>query len=384
LGQTFAMGNDGSVNGPDDDVFLALSERPATRKAGVMAAAGLLSSLLIAVLTVLPSPYAIEEPGPTYDTLAVKDGTPLVEIDGAPTYASTGELRLTTVSLSTGDKQAFTIGRVLEAFISPDSTVAPVERVYKSPEAQKEEAQQSADDWISSQESATVSALEASGVVVPATMRVASILDASHAKKLLNIGDVITAADGKQLVSYSDLTRALEAHKPGDTLSLTVERGGQSIDVKFDLIASKDDGRALMGISIDPTFDLPIQVKVDIDRVGGPSAGMMFALAIMDKLSPQDELHGAKVAGTGEIYVDGKVYPIGGIQYKLNGARAAGADYFLAPAANCPDVIGHIPAGLSVYSVNNLADAYAAIVAIGQGKTDGLSTCTAASDTSNK
>jgi len=378
------MGNDGSVNGPDDDVFLALSERPATRKAGVMAAAGLLSSLLIAVLTVLPSPYAIEEPGPTYDTLAVKDGTPLVEIDGAPTYASTGELRLTTVSLSTGDKQAFTIGRVLEAFISPDSTVAPVERVYKSPEAQKEEAQQSADDWISSQESATVSALEASGVVVPATMRVASILDASHAKKLLNIGDVITAADGKQLVSYSDLTRALEAHKPGDTLSLTVERGGQSIDVKFDLIASKDDGRALMGISIDPTFDLPIQVKVDIDRVGGPSAGMMFALAIMDKLSPQDELHGAKVAGTGEIYVDGKVYPIGGIQYKLNGARAAGADYFLAPAANCPDVIGHIPAGLSVYSVNNLADAYAAIVAIGQGKTDGLSTCTAASDTSNK
>lgn len=378
------MGNDGSVNGPDDDVFLALSERPATRKAGVMAAAGLLSSLLIAVLTVLPSPYAIEEPGPTYDTLAVKDGTPLVEIDGAPTYASTGELRLTTVSLSTGDKQVFTIGRVLEAFISPDSTVAPVERVYKSPQAQKEEAQQSADDWISSQESATVSALEASGVVVPATMRVADILDTSHAKTLLNVGDVITAADGKALVSYSDLTRALQAHKPGDTLSLTVERDGESIDVKFALIASKDDGRALMGISIDPTFDLPIHVKVDIDRVGGPSAGMMFALAIMDKLSPQDELHGAKVAGTGEIYVDGKVYPIGGIQYKLNGARAAGADYFLAPAANCPDVIGHIPAGLSVYAVNNLADAYAAIVAIGQGKTEGLPTCNAASDKSNK
>ena len=111
---------------------------------------------------------------------------------------------------------------------------------------------------------------------------------------------------------------------------------------------------------------------------------MMFALAIMDKLSPQDELHGAKVAGTGEIYVDGKVYPIGGIQYKLNGARAAGADYFLAPVANCPDVIGHIPAGLSVYAVNDLADAYAAIVAIGQGKTDGLPTCSAAPDKSNK
>jgi PDZ domain-containing protein len=377
------MGNDGYVTGPDDDVFLALSERPATRKAGVMAATGLLSSLLIAVLTVLPAPYAIEEPGPTYDTLASKDGTPLVQIDGAPTYASTGELRLTTVSLSTGDKQVFTIGRVLEAFISPNSTVAPVERVYKSPEAQKQEAQQSADDWISSQEAATVSALEASGVVVPATLKVASILDTSNAKNLLEVDDVITKADGKPLVSYSDLTRALQGHKPGDALSLTVERGGQSVDVAFDLIAAKD-GRALMGISIDPAFDLPVQVKVDINNVGGPSAGLMFALAIMDKLSPQDELNGAKVAGTGEIYVDGKVYPIGGIQYKLNGARAAGATYFLAPVANCPDVVGHIPVGLNVYAVNDLTDAYAAIVAIGQGKTDGLLTCTAASDKSNK
>lgn len=348
-----------------------------------MAATGLLSSLLIAVLTVLPAPYAIEEPGPTYDTLASRDGTPLVQIDGAPTYTSTGELRLTTVSLSTGDKQVFTIGRVLEAFVSSRSTVAPVERVYKSPQAQKQEAQQSADDWISSQEAATVSALEASGVAVPATLKIASILDTSNAKKLLEVGDVITAADGTALVSYSDLMRALKGHKPGDSLRLTVERGGQSVDVTFDLIAA-DDGRALMGLSIDPTFDLPVQVKVDINNVGGPSAGLMFALAIMDKLSPQDELNGAKVAGTGEIYVDGTVYPIGGIQYKLNGARAAGATYFLAPVANCADVIGHIPAGLSVYAVNNLTDAYAAIVAIGQGKTDGLPTCTAASDKSNK
>ncbi len=368
---------------PDDDVFLALSERPATRKAMVMAATGLLSSFLIAVLTILPSPYAIEEPGPTYDTLASKDGVPLVAIDGAPTYDSTGELRLTTVSLSTGDKRVFTVGRVIEAFISPKSTVAPVERVYRSPQEQEQEAKQSADDWISSQESATVSALEASGVVVPATMKVASILDTSNAKSLLKIGDVITAADGETLVSYSDLTRALQARKPGDSLTLTVERGAKSVDATFDLIAA-EDGRALMGISIDPIFDLPIQVKVDIDRVGGPSAGMMFALAIMDKLTPEDELDGAKVAGTGEIYVDGKVYPIGGIQYKLNGAREAGADYFLAPAENCPDVIGHIPAGLSVYAVNDLTDAYAAIVAIGQGKTDGLPTCNAVPDKSNK
>lgn len=383
MGLAFAMGNDGCVTEPDDDVYLALSERPPSRKSGVLAATGLLTSLLIAVLTILPSPYAIEEAGPTYDTLASKDGVPLIDIEGAPTYDSTGELRLTTVALSTGDKRVFTVGRVIQAFVSSGSTVAPVERVYSTPQEQQEEAQQSADDWISSQESATVSALEAGGTVVPATMTVASIMDTSNAKGVLEIGDVITAADGVKLVSYSELTSALQAREPGDSITLTVDRAGQSVDVAFDLIAA-DDGRALMGISIDPTFNLPVHVKVAIDSVGGPSAGMMFALAIMDKLTPQDELHGAKVAGTGEIYVDGKVYPIGGIQYKLDGARQAGAEYFLAPVANCPDVIGHIPAGLSVYAVNNLSEAYADIVAIGEGKTDGLLTCSAVQDKSDK
>jgi len=366
----------GRVTGPDDEVFLAMSEQPPTRKAGVMAASGLLTSLLIAVLTVMPSPYAIEAPGPTYDTLASADGTPLVEIDGASTYDSTGELRLTTVTFSPAGTQPFTVGRVIEAFFSPQKTVVPEEAVYGTSTEQEQEAQASAEQWISSQESATVSALEASGTVVPSTMTVAEVIDTSNAKDLLLVGDVLTAADGEPLVSYSDLTTFLAAREPGDSVTMTVNRADASVDVTFDLIAS-DDGRALMGISIDPDFELPVQVTVGIDKVGGPSAGLMFALAIMDKLSPEDELQGAKVAGTGEIYVDGQVYPIGGIQYKLAGARAAGAEYFLAPVENCPDVVGHIPEGLSVYAVNDLADAYAAIVAIGQHDTDSLPTCSA-------
>ncbi len=377
------MGNDGSVTHPDDDVFLALSERPPTRKAGVMAATGLLSSLLIAVLTILPSPYVIEEAGPTYDTLSTKDGVPFVAIDGVPTYESTGELRFTTVSLSTGDKRTFTVGRVIAAFVSSHSTVVPVEQIYRTPQEEAQQAQQSADDWISSQESATVAALEASGVVVPATMTIVEIIDASNAKGLLEVGDVITAADGEELVSYEDLSLALQARSPGDSLTLTVRRGGQSVNETFDLIAA-EDGRALMGVSIDPTFELPARIKVDIDTVGGPSAGMMFALAIMDKLTPEDELQGAKVAGTGQISVYGEVSAIGGIQFKLDGARQAGTEYFLAPVENCPDVIGHIPAGLNVYAVNDLTDAYTAIVAIGKGKTDGLPTCDAVPDKSDK
>lgn len=383
MGLAFAMGNDGRVSDPQDEAFLALSERPPTRKAGVMAATGLLSSLLIAALTVLPSPYAIEEAGPTYDTLAIHSGTPVVGIEGAPSYDSTGELRLTTVAVSRAGNRPFTVGRVIESFISPHRTVLPEELVFGTPTQEKQEAQQSQEAWITSQESATVSALEARGTVVPAALTIASILDESNAKPLLEIGDVIVAADGEEFVSYSDLIDNLGKRKPGDTITLTVIRAGQTRDETFDLIANEDGG-ALMGVSIDPTFDLPVKVTVGIDAVSGPSAGLMFALAIMDKLSPQDELGGAKVAGTGTIDVDGTVGPIGGIQHKLDGARAAGADYFLAPSDNCSEVVGHIPQGLSVYAVTDLADAYAAIEAIGKGKTDDLPTCTTASTTKDR
>lgn len=375
------MGNDGSVTDPASDHFLAFSERPPSRKAGVIAATGLITSLLIAVLTVLPSPYAIEQPGPTYDTLASKDGAPLVAIEGATTYESTGELRLTTVSFSEPGKRPFTLGRVIQAFFSPMRTVVPQEVIFGTPEQEEQQTQASAAQWISSQEAATVSALEASGTVVPSTMSVALIVEESKANGLLLEGDVLVALDGKELVSYTDLTRLLDDRAPGDTITMTVDREGKRLDVTFELIEDADEaGRALMGIRIDPDFDLPVEVSVGIDRVGGPSAGMMFALAIMDKLTPEDELDGARVAGTGEIGVDGEVYPIGGIEYKLAGARAAGAEYFLAPVENCPDVIGHIPTGLSVYAVDDLSDAYAAIVAIGKRETDNLPTCSVSTD----
>jgi PDZ domain-containing protein len=375
------MGNDGCVTVPSNDEFLALSERPPTRKAGVVAATGLVTSLLIAVLTVLPSPYAIEQPGPTYDTLASKDGVALVAIEGATTYESSGELRLTTVSFSEPGKRPFTLGRVIQAFVSPLRTVVPQEVIFGTPEEEEQQTQASAAQWISSQEAATVAALEAGGTVVPSTLTVAFVVDESLAKGLLLEGDILTALDGTELVTYSDLTALLEGRAPGDTITMTVERDGKTVEVTFDLIEDdQEPGRALMGIHIDPDFDLPVEVSVGIDRVGGPSAGMMFALAIMDKLTPEDELDGAKVAGTGEISVDGQVYPIGGIEYKLAGARAAGAEYFLAPVENCPAVIGHIPKGLSVYAVDDLSDAYAAIVAIGKHETANLPTCSVTTD----
>ena len=367
------MGNDGGVSEPLDDVYLSLSEQPPSRRANVMAATGLTGSLLLAVLTVAPAQYAIEGPGPTFDTLSTADDVRLVQIEGATTYTSTGELRLTTVSVSDASSKRFTVGAVIQGFFSPARTVLPVEAVLGSPEDQEEEQERSELQWITSQEAATVSALEALGDEVPATITVVEVLDESNAAGVLLVGDVLASGDGEEFVSYTDLSDYVSVREPGDTVTMTVMRDGEEQTVSFDLIDY--EGQPRMGITVDPQFDPSIDVTVAIDRVGGPSAGLMFALAIMDQLTAEDELAGAQVAGTGVIDVDGQVYPIGGIAHKMYGARSAGAEHFLAPVENCSQVIGHIPDGLDVYAVDTLEDAYAAIVAIGEEDTSDLPRC---------
>lgn len=351
-----------------------LYERPPTRRGNVMAATGLASSLLIAILTSLPPQYAIAGPGPTFDTLSEVQGVPLVNIEGAKAYDASGELRLTTVTYLDASEEPFALGTVLRSHFSATNLVYPVEVVFGTPEQQEEDDQQSAEQWISSQEAAAVSALEERGIEVPATLTIVDLQPESDANGLLEPGDIIVAGDGETIATYAALSTFISSREPGDEVTLTVERAGALVDETFNLIADAE-GNTRIGIYVDPEFDLPIDVTVQIDSVGGPSAGLMFALAIMDKLSPEDELGGAKVAGTGEIDADGEVYPIGGIVFKMAGARMDGADYFLAPVENCDEVVGHIPRGLDVYAVDTLADAYAAIAAIGAGDTEGLPRC---------
>jgi PDZ domain-containing protein len=340
-----------------------------------MSATGLIAAVLLAILSVLPSPYAIGGPGPTYDTLSTDaDGVPLVQIEGAPTFPASGELRLTTVSVSRGGSQWFTMGSVLAGYFSPGQYVLPEEYVFGDPDDEEEYDEQAAQDWITSQESATVSALEELGIPVPATIRVAGVEDDSNALGLLEADDVLVGIDGTDITTYKEMSTAVSAHQPGDTIEVSVMRGTDLVTESFEML-DDGNGNAVMGIWIDPTFDIPIDVTVQIDSVGGPSAGTMFSLAIMDKLTEKDELAGEKVAGTGTIDADGDVGPIGGIQFKMVGAVEDGASYFLAPVENCEDVRGHVPQGLSVFSVDNLDDAYAAVESIGSGRTSELPTC---------
>ena len=344
------------------------------RRAAVLSVTGLAVSILIAVLTVMPAAFALAGPGPTFDTLGEHKGEPLVQISGAPTYDSTGELRLTTVSVSDASNTPFTVGRVLSGWVSPKQYVVPKEWVFGTPEEADKVAEQSQSDWISSQESATVAALEELGQPVPAVISVAAVPADAAANGYIEKGDIIVAIDGDDIKTYADMMDAMHAKKPGDSITVTVVRHGTRAEQTFAL-GDDGSGNAIMGIYVDPKFVLPIDVTVAIDSVGGPSAGLMFSLGIMDKLTKDDELNGAKVAGTGTISVSGDVGPIGGIRMKMWGAHDAGSKFFLAPVENCTEVVGNIPDGLHVFSVDTLGDAYNAIIAIGKGDTSSLSTC---------
>lgn len=355
---------------PDDD-----AASPGARSM-TLSVAMLVAAVLFAVLAVVPAPYVVSSPGPTRDTLGEQDGTPLISISGAPTYPSTGQLRLTTVSATGGPGYPSTVIGVVRGWFDASSAVRPVEELYP-PDASKDQVDKANQvQMTSSQENATVAALEELGYDVPATLTVAGTTAGSGADGVLLVDDVLVSMDGTALTSFTQLTDALKATAAGATVRLGVERAGAPIDVDV-VTTERTGGGAQLGVLINPTFSPPIDVKIKIDDIGGSSAGTMFALGIIDKLTPDDEVNGQVVAGTGTMDISGDVGPIGGIRQKLVGARRDGATWFLAPADDCAEVVGHVPDGLRVVRIATLHEAREAIVAIGAGTADALPTCTA-------
>ncbi len=375
-------GDDGDddLDGPDADGLegRATGEaRPGPTPRAVVLSFGMLAAAVLAgVLVVLPAPYAVNGPGPTRDVLSEIDGEPLIQVDGAPTYPSTGELRLTTIVSTGGPGFPAYLLNVMQGWFSSSSVVRPVEDVFPQDVTQEELDESNAGEMVSSQENATVAALTELGFDVPATLVVAGTVEGTDAQGRLEEGDVLTALDGTALHDYQQLVELLDDVTPGATVTLTVTRHAQSLEVPVET-GERADGGAQIGVFIDPSFDMPVDVSINIEGIGGPSAGTMFALGIVDLLTPEDEAAGHVIAGTGTIDVLGDVGPIGGIRQKLAGALRDGASWFLAPADNCDEVVGHVPDGLRVVRVETLSDAREAMVAIGADEADDLPTCTA-------
>ncbi|MFD5215713.1 PDZ domain-containing protein [Microbacterium sp. NPDC058345] len=346
-----------------------------------------LSISLVALmgLTFIPTPYVIQQPGPVYDALGTAlsaDGTevPLIDVEGAETFPTAGALDLTTVQVVGNRQHPPTWFQLMMAWFDRTRAVVPIDTVFPEGVTSDERDEQNAALMVDSQHEATAAALSELGYDVGATVEVVQALEGSPAEGELEEGDSILAIDGSAVSSATALRDAIQ-EAGGDEVKLTVERDGENRTVALTPEKTEDAaGEAvwLIGITLTTDYDFPVEVKLQLDNVGGPSAGMMFALGIIDTLTPGRLNGGEKVAGTGTIDGSGTVGPIGGIRQKLYGAADAGAEYFLAPADNCDEVVGHVPDGLQVFRTEDLDESLEILEVIAEGgDTSELATCAA-------
>jgi Lon-like protease len=337
-----------------------------SRRSLTLAIAGLATVVAIVVAVLLPVPYVILGPGPTLNTLGKSSGQPLIAISGHRTYPTTGNLNLVTVGYQGGPGTDVNIFQALRAWLDPSEAVVPETELFPAGQSAQQTQAQDTEEMTSSQQTATAAALTELHIPYQTVVSVVSTVPGYPASTTLKAGDVIEAVDGRPVTDQTSLSSMITAHPVGTVLTLQILRAGKTLTVQ---VASKaSSGTAVIGVDAQEQYKFPFTVSITVGNIGGPSAGMMFALGIIDKLTPDNLTGGKFIAGTGEITAAGQVEPIGGIQQKMVGARSAGATIFLTPAANCSDTVGAVPAGLRLVKVSTLSQAMSDLEAIKAGK----------------
>jgi Lon-like protease len=330
----------------------------------------ILASVLVFVLglaaVLLPVPYVALHPGPTSDTLGQVGRTSLIQISGARTYPTDGHLNFVTVAYQGGPGNRIDLFTALRGWLDPDVAIVPEETIFPKDESTKQVERQNTLEMTNSQESATAAALRELRLPMTPITVVDSVQQGMPADGRLRPGDVITAVDGKKITNVQAVTSAVSARRPGAEARFTITRGGKESVVAVPTVASQ--GRTMVGVALRESFRSPVTVKISVGDIGGPSAGLMFALGIYDKLTPGDLTGGRFVAGTGTITPEGQVGEIGGIQQKLVAARDAGATIFLTPARNCADAVSSAPKGLRLVRVDTFRNALQALTALRTGQ----------------
>lgn len=352
----------------------ARSGFPSRRRRSITLA--VIAFLVVAVFVIgalVRMPYVIYSPGPAQDSLGRMDGSDVISVQGTRTYPTDGTLDFTTVSLYGGPDHPVSFWHWARAKFDKNSVVQPEESVFGEKTAPQIK-QESTAQMTGSQQSAEVVALRAAGVEVSERVVVGQVAAGGPALGRLQQNDQILSIDGRSIGGLDAVQSAMSGVRPGQVVTVEVKRAEATRKVQVTTRAG-ENGRALMGIVISAAYSFPFTVKINAGDVGGPSAGLMFSLAIYDKITPGQLTGGKRFAGTGEIAPDGAVGPIGGIRLKLVGAKDAGARFFLAPADNCDEVRGHVPEGLTVVKVSTFDQARAAVQKVAAGQTTGLPAC---------
>lgn len=364
-----------------DDSSAPVEHGRRSRRERIGWAAVTVATVIAIVFGLLPSPYVIEQPGPVYDTLGVAENAdgeevPLIAIPDETTYPTEGELNLLTVSVVGRPGNTPNWLEVLWAWGDTTRTVMPIEAVFQPGVSNEDRDAQNEAAMVDSQQDAIAAALVELGYEFPREVTIVGLLEGSPADGVLEEGDVVISLDGTPVNSIGELQSAVREHGTETPASIDIVRDGEPLTVEVTPVDR--DGTAVLGVGVRMHYEFPIDVELQLDNVGGPSAGMMFALGIVDELTPGAMTGGEIVAGTGTIDSAGAVGAIGGIRQKLWGADGAGADWFLAPESNCDEVVGNVPDGMSVFAVSTLDQARTIVEDLGDGELTGsYPSCTA-------
>lgn len=382
------------------------------RVSTLVLAAVCLAGLVIMSVTVRV-PLVAMGPGPVFDTLGrveVPAGTeeggmptdddqhteikPVVEITGAVPDETTGIFDMTTVAV----RQNLTFGDAVRLWLDPHQQVVPRDQVFPPDRTQEQVDQQNADLMVGSENSAAQAAFR--HLKLPMVPTVQGLATDAAASGILRENDRIMSIDGTEMDDAQAVVDYVADKLPGDTITVELERpalssssGDGADDGDAAGAAAGDAERLTETIKLKPgdpnqgqeadqgylgimLGDMPANgtnVTINLsDSVGGPSAGLMFALAIVDKLSPGELTGGRHIAGTGEISGDGEVGPIGGIGHKIVAASEDGATEFLVPAANCGEALTNPPEGIELIKVETLDGAIEALQTVADGGTPEL------------
>lgn len=341
----------------DDNSSLQPTDPPAERilPRWPFAVASMLMALAIfsVVLWNIELPYLAWSPGPTPEVID------LLDVQGAEQYPVEGDLYMLTVS-----QQDLNVYELLAAVA--DSQVDVLERTAVRPlDVTQEEYQRQSRERMDESKVAAISvALDRIGYDVTVEgdgVEVVSVFEGTPADGALVAGDIITAVNGETVFVGIDAVAEISTYEIGETITLTISRGEDVVEVPITLVEhTQNTGQPMVGFgpaTYNPRFVFPIDVEIDSSNIGGPSAGMMYTLAIINVLTPEDITHGFRIAGTGTISTNGSVGPIGGVRQKVVGATLSGAQYILVPEANYEEALTADIEGAEIVAISTIDDA---------------------------
>lgn len=309
--------------------------------------------LLLSAVTV---PFVGLGPGPTFNTLGDVEGKQVVDIKGTEVQPTSGNLNMTTVSQSDG----LTLGQALRLWMSGNEQLVPRDLVYPPDKSRDDIDKENAGDFKQSEDSAEYAAL--GFLKYPEAVTVQNVTDPGPSAGKLQEGDAIDLVNDRQVANLDEFTGILKATKPGDQLVIDYRRKDGSLGTTTITLGDNPDrDYGFLGVGVLDAPWAPFTIDFNLANIGGPSAGLMFSLAVVDKLTTGDINGGKFVAGTGTITGDGKVGPIGGITHKMYAAKEAGATVFMVPAENCDEAVSAHDDGLQLIRVENLTGAVEAL-----------------------